>query len=64
MVRSEAPAGTRLWHRWFAWRPVRCKNGLFGIVWLSFVWRKCDDRGRWSYQCDPETEEEWLSRQW
>lgn len=41
----------RLWHRWFAWRPVRVptngKRSGMTMVWLQFVMRK--ERYRYLY---------------
>jgi hypothetical protein len=44
-----------VWQKWFAWRPVICKNALHGVAWLEFVWRKRDISGRRLYYVDPES---------
>ena len=33
------------WHRWFAWYPVRCKDGK--TRWLTFIERKIRWYNRW-----------------
>jgi hypothetical protein len=43
----------RLWHNWFAWRPVRIGNEM---VWLEIVQRKAETVKRprvWTYRTKP-----------
>lgn len=40
--------GARIWHRWFAWRPVLTRGGSW--VWLRYVERAWDERlNPWAY---------------
>lgn len=38
---SGLPQREREWHRWFAWRPVRLRDGR--VAWLSTVLRRRDE---------------------
>lgn len=51
------PTDPTLWHRWYLVVPVRCIDGQLGWG-LGKVWRRWHN-GRWEYQEDPQTPEEW-----
>jgi len=56
----EVPENPCEWHSRDLFIPAITLDGR----WATRVWRRMAEHGSWEYRYRPETEEEWLDRQW
>jgi hypothetical protein len=49
---SEKQRRKKIWHRWFAWYPIRIgetEDGHKIKIWLQYIWRKGYHSRSWEY---------------
>ena len=61
-AKKRLPDAPEHWHKVWKLLPVRLIDGSFSALYGQ-LWRRWNG-SQWEYQQDPETEEEWLERQW